>query len=55
MVTVDTFFCFCTIILNTKQSNLTDNKIIISVRVLYLSDINPLVRISVYPPHQIIP
>ena len=36
-------------VLNTKQRNLTDNKIIRRAHDMYLSTIIPLVRITVYP------
>ena len=42
-------------ILNTKQRNLTDKKIIIRSHDMYLAIITPLVRITVYPqPHPLI-
>ena len=37
-------------ILNTKQQNLTDNKIIRIDHDMYLATINPLVHIHVYNP-----
>ena len=40
---------FYTMILNTKKSKLTDDKIMRSANGLYLVAIYPLVRIPVYP------